>query len=536
MNKNCIYIIALLLFVSCKTTTKVDDVTSSSNLLQPDSVIVFPTEQINIFVDSLLHNEYKAMASVYQYHQNKALWLNDSNITTAIQWLKNAGNHGLDTTQLSINELLVFQKELAIRDSNFAYQRAIFDLQLTHKVQKLGYQIRYSNLKPTDFYATWNFDAPKTISDSVWINLIANNKADQLNAFFSPKHKLYQQLSQQLEWLNHQHDSVFQKIINPGFSLRKGDSNQYVVPLRLRLLPADSLHKMVFDDDLHHAVINFQKQHGLYADGIVGAKTYYFLNLSKKEQQNMIKMNLEKLRWLSDYQLQSGIVVNIPTMELTLYQTDSLVFQTEVIVGKYKNQTPVFHSNLDYVVFNPCWTVPNSIASKKMLPRLQKDSTYLQNRNMFITQNGKEINPCDIDFSKYNTNYFPFKIFQRTSSSNALGAVKFMFDNKYSIYLHDTPGKSLFQKSNRALSHGCVRVNRATTMAERILHDIDGQTTPHQYYYKKGYPIKVYLKKPISLSIVYFNYWYDNKTKQLVYNSDIYHKDRKLLETIANRN
>ncbi len=532
MKKYFVFVIGIWVIVSCKTTTKVDDVSKQNNI-QTDSVFTYPLQQINSNIDSLLGHKYASLATVYEYSQHKSIWPNDSSILTAIHWLQGAPNHGIDTSKLNIKQLITLQKQLNIRHADYAFQRALLDIQLTNAVKTLGYKIRFSSLKPSDYYPSWNFETPKALADSNWVKLVLNDNIEKLDAFFSPKHKLYQKLKEQLAQINQQPDSAYQKIVNPGFSLRKGDSNQYVVPLRTRLLKNDSTHQMVFDDELHKAVVQFQKSHGLLADGIVGGQTYYFLNLSKKEQQNLILLNMTKLRWLSDYQLQSGLVVNIPSMQLELYHNDSLYFETEVIVGEYKNQTPTFHSKLDYVVFNPCWTVPNSIAKKSMLPRLQKDSMYLQNRNMFITQNGKEIDPKSIDFSQYSKNYFPFKIFQRTSSSNALGQVKFMFENSYSIYLHDTPGKSLFQKSNRALSHGCVRVNSATTMAKIILQDIDGQTTPHQYYFSKGYPIKVYLNKPISLNLVYFNYWINPDSKQLRYYNDIYNKDSKLKAAIA---
>ncbi len=187
----------------------------------------------------------------------------------------------------------------------------------------------------------------------------------------------------------------------------------------------------------------------------------------------------------------------------------------------------MFASKLDYIVFNPCWTVPNSIASTSVLKGMKKDSLYLEKRNMFVCINGKEIASDNIHPEKYTSDNFPFTVFQRANENNALGQVKFMFENRYSIYLHDTPGKSLFSKPTRTFSHGCVRLENALQLSEIILKN-DNNTKSKESYLAKGFPVKVYLKNKIPLYLIYLTSHYDEKLNMVVFDKDVYTIDYKV--------
>ncbi|WP_083634373.1 L,D-transpeptidase family protein [Saccharicrinis aurantiacus] len=528
MKKTLFYIILVLIVLSCKSKKEIVQVVPQ--IKAP----TFPKEGINHFIDSTLQVSTDSnFIQLYRYSNNQFIWKNDSSVEHALKWISEARYHGLNAQEYQLDSLHNIWNKLELSDSNFIVNRASFDYSLTTAVQSLGRDIRYGKLNAEAYYKSWNFNKPESYSDSTWIDLVVNNKTSELNLFFSPKHKLYHHIYAELKDLLNQPEGETIQIVDPKFTLRQGDSNRYVLPIKQRLLNIDtSKYLMAFDAELHNAVVLFQQKHGLTADGIIGKNTYYYLNWDKQKHIEILLANQEKLRWIPAQQLDDGVVVNIPSMQLNIYRADSLFSTRRVVVGKYNNQTPILRSRLSYIVFNPCWTVPYSIASKSMLPRLKKDSLYLQKHNMFISQGGKEVMADSVDFNQYNSTNFPFTIFQRTDVNNALGAVKFMFHNNYSVYLHDTPSKRLFSRDIRAFSHGCVRVQNAKQMAEELLFDIDGQTVPHSYYYKKGFPVKVHLKNRLMLNLVYFTCWYDESDKQLKYYKDIYGKDYKIIRDL----
>lgn len=312
----------------------------------------------------------------------------------------------------------------------------------------------------------------------------------------------------------------------PGFINKVGDSNKYILPIKKRLgqlsLYAEDSITMKFDSTLYESLKQFQMLHNLMVDGVPGPKTYSKLKWEVSDYIKVLNRNFKKLQKDTILKSSERIVVNLPSFELKFYFQDSLLFQSDVIIGKRKTPTPLIESEIDYLVFNPCWTLPHSIAIKYVLPGLIKDSTYLKKRNMFITQHGERIIYDSIDFSLYNKENFPFKVFQNAGPGNALGKVKFMFDNKYHVYLHDTPDKHLFSRQNKCKSNGCVRVNRAEELAEIIMHNMD--TSDHQIpqLKKHGYPTKYYLKNKPKLYVTYYTVGFNPIFNQLVFYDDVY--------------
>jgi len=178
---------------------------------------------------------------------------------------------------------------------------------------------------------------------------------------------------------------------------------------------------------------------------------------------------MERCRWLNNDLPEEFILVNIADFQLYLFRNRIIDYNCRVVVGKEYHETPVFTSNIKYVVFNPTWTVPYSIASKETLPKLKRDPQYLQDRNMTLLRGNKVVDPSTVDFNQYSRSNFPFTIRQEPGPNNALGIVKFIFPNIHNVYLHDTPSKSYFKKGERAYSHGCVRVQNPLVLAEQVL-------------------------------------------------------------------
>jgi murein L,D-transpeptidase YcbB/YkuD len=318
------------------------------------------------------------------------------------------------------------------------------------------------------------------------------------------------------------------KLKYPDNLLKLGDSGTAVLQIKrklsqLGLYTADTL-TMQFDSNLKQSIQAFQRMHNLNADGVPGKNTYRYLAWPTERYLEKLKINQKRYENLPDSQPPTRIEVNIPEYALRLYHNDSLIQQFKVIVGKFKTQTPILTSEIDYLVFNPCWTVPHVIAVKSMLPKMKKDTNYLADRNMFITQNGQRVNSKEIDFSACSKDNFPYKIFQNASPGNALGQVKFMFDNPHAVYLHDTPQKYLFKKDYRTYSNGCIRLENAMQLAELILK-IDKNTAVISNKLAPGYPVKTYLNKPIPIIIQYQTVRYNEKLEMVQFFSDCYGLD-----------
>lgn len=344
-----------------------------------------------------------------------------------------------------------------------------------------------------------------------------DNTDSTLSAMFEQQLLFYQSL-----------DTVFLKsqIKYPGFINRPGDSNQYIIPIKKRLaqlkLYNGKVSSMKFDHDLDSALRRFQLMHALKVDGLPGPKTYEKLAWNPSDYLHVLKINYKKYQLLPDNLPPNRIVVNIPSYTLKLYLQDSLAFLTTVIVGKYKTPTPVLQSEIDYLVFNPCWTLPHNIAVKYVLPGLQQDSAYLKKRNMFLTLKGKTVASNTFCFSEYSKNNFPFKVYQNAGAENALGKVKFMFQNNYHVYLHDTPDKHLFNQQNKSRSNGCIRVKNAMKLAQKLYYNLDHQKKSMQSYLNPGYPVKYFLKTKPTLFITYFTVGYSPHLHSFIFYTDIY--------------
>jgi murein L,D-transpeptidase YcbB/YkuD len=297
-----------------------------------------------------------------------------------------------------------------------------------------------------------------------------------------------------------------------GPTFHYGESGPRIGALRARLdrmgypAPAIGPAASAFDQTLEQAVKDFQRAHGLNDDGVVGKRTIEAVNTSVKERWQQVAVNLERMRWTNRDPGSRYIVVNLPDFSGTLVENGEITWQSRTVVGlSQKHRTPEFTQVMRYLVVNPTWNVPASIAGKEYLPKLKRDPGALGKRNMrLLTRSGTEINPRLVDFSQFSSGNFPFLIKQKPGAGNALGKVKFMFPNKYSIYLHDTPSRSLFAKDARAFSHGCVRLERPLDLAHVLLK---GQYSDPQATFDGWLAAKserhVNLDRPLPVYIVY---------------------------------
>jgi murein L,D-transpeptidase YcbB/YkuD len=256
------------------------------------------------------------------------------------------------------------------------------------------------------------------------------------------------------------------------------------------------------------------------------------MNVSVEDRIAMIRVNLERARWIMHKLEPDFLVVNIAGYNIRRITHGETVYYSNVIVGKKYHQSPVFKGEMIYFVINPTWTVPYSIATKETLPKLKKDPGYLADKNMVIMdRNGKILDPNTIDFSQYSRGNFPFTVRQEPGPHNALGEVKFIFPNKYSVYLHDTPGRSLFSREDRAFSHGCIRLEKKWELLMSLMDDPAWNMDKINSILATHETTTVKLKEPIDILILYWTAGADQEAR-LFFNRDVYSRDAALLKAL----
>jgi murein L,D-transpeptidase YcbB/YkuD len=265
--------------------------------------------------------------------------------------------------------------------------------------------------------------------------------------------------------------------------------------------PADS--ESLHENNLIYALKGFQSLFNLTQDGKLGLQTLKKLNIPLKEIQSILIKNLHRWRNLNCLDNQRYILINIPSAELSFYDKDSLVTAMKVIVGKASTATPLISSKIDQIIFFPYWYVPNSIATKEILPVQQKEATFLENNGFQVLDElGNTIDPTTLPWATYTATNFPYRFRQVAGCDNSLGIVKFNFESPYAIYLHDTNHKELFSKSNRQISHGCVRLEKPYDLAAILLgsrsqvedalkHRFDTDLKPQ--YIRLDSPVQVFI-------------------------------------------
>jgi murein L,D-transpeptidase YcbB/YkuD len=282
----------------------------------------------------------------------------------------------------------------------------------------------------------------------------------------------------------------------------------------------------IFDDELDWALRRFQSRHGLEDDGKLGAKTLAALNVSVDERIEQILVNLERRRWLPRRFDGDYIWVNVPEFRLRAYRDGGLAREMNVVVGKPSTKTPLFSEKLAYVVFNPYWYVPPSIAQNELLPRHRNDSTYLSSRGFEVVDRNHEI-VSTAELSASGIRSGTVRIRRRPGASNDLGTIKFIMPNRHNVYLHDTSSRHLFSRSVRAFSHGCIRVEHPDGLATYVL---DGQVSEPDVYRMFGSGSKkdrkVVLERSISVYVVYFTAFMRDGVVH--FRNDIYGHDASL--------
>lgn len=314
------------------------------------------------------------------------------------------------------------------------------------------------------------------------------------------------------------------------------DTNAFKLLLKKRLIASHDYDSTISGTDsvkLVKAIKSFQRKHALHDDGKLGKNTFKAMNVSIETRIRQAEMNLERWRWEPAKMPERYAWLNIPGFHFAVIEADTMVMESRVIVGTVKNQTPVQVGKIRYFLIYPYWRVPYSIAWKEILPAVKRDTSYLRKHNFEVLQGGTVIDHTKLKWSKYSKSYLPFTFRQREGEDNSLGVMKFNFDNKYGVYLHDTNSKRLFGKESRALSHGCMRLEKYMDFANFLIRDDSLKYRPDSIllYLEKKEKKQIDLKKPINIYVKYFTANADEHGN-LFFFADIYGKDEKMIRAM----
>ena len=421
---------------------------------------------------------------------------------------------------------------------------AALDIRLTAMMLAFGGDVLAGRLDPRAVDDGWYLHSRRASIDSTLRAALEDEGFPDLLESLRPPQKEYRELVEILgDYRELLRDGGWAEVPR-GKALQRGDRGPRVAALRARLratgeLDAPEDAEPVFDDEVAEAVARFQARHGIVPDSSVGAATLSALNVSVEHRISQIELNLDRYRWLPAEFEDRYVLVNIPDFRLRAYNGGREVFEQRVIVGdEYQNATPVFADSMTYVVFRPEWNVPSRILVNEMLPKLRDDIYDLASRGFEVVDTeGDSLvqDPSSIDWDDEDTTELRYRVRQRSGESNSLGLVKFMFPNRFNIYLHDTPARKLFDRPVRTLSHGCVRVEDPVQLADFVLDgqgDWDeGKIRAAMEDPKAARGRTVSLERPVPVYLIYLTAFV--RDGELHFRNDPYGKDRRALARLG---
>lgn len=462
------------------------------------------------------------LRSYYSSRNGAALWTSGETLTPAaravLALIERADEHGLEP-----------RRSLALRTLVQTGTPALKDAALSVAAVQYARDARGARVNPLQVSRL--ITATPSLPEA-WSVLKALDGASAPAAVlegYHPRHAGYHALKARLAGLRKApvEPDVYNGLTH-GQTLRIGMVDDRV-PLLRDLLGLPAAAHMRYDRALADAVKAAQAGKGLPATGKLDAATVAALGgppatlISRKDAVGDIIANMERWRWLPEELGTEHVFVNIPSFALTFQRNGARVFQTRVIVGKPQTPTPIFSDRMQFLVVNPYWNVPPSIALKEMLPLLQKNPHALQARGLQVVRGGKVVDPSTIDWASSSVRSVAIR--QPPGERNALGHIKFMFPNEHAVYLHDTPSRGLFSRPVRAFSHGCVRVENPFSLADALLGEAYSE---RQLKAMIGGPERnVRLDNHIPVHLAYFTTFVD-EAGEVIHYPDLYGHNRRL--------
>lgn len=446
--------------------------------------------------------------------------------------LQSSSDHGLEPADYAVSRL---QHLLAEGTAEAAIQ---FNQLLNQAFVEYSDDVRSGRLRASVADADWTIPRP---ADEPAPPVLSTANAAALAGFIEtlpPQNPDYQRLKAALEKYRAIARDGAWPSLPPGPDLRQGMRHEQVVPLRNRLritgdytgeMQADPLY---FDAGIAQAVRRFQTRHGLSVSATVDERTRKALNVTVGERIRQLKLSMERWRWLPPELGERYVWVNVADADLQVVENGRPVLSMRAIVGRPYRQTPSFRGEMNRVVFNPSWTVPHTIAVQDLLPQQQQDPEFLSRKAIHVYrgwgENGTELDPGSIDWAALGPDNFPYRLRQEPGPANSLGRIKFVFDNPYDIYLHDTPVKPLFELPLRTFSSGCIRIEKPVELAAYLLQNEGFRSrTDIEAQIDRQTSEAIRLERQIPVYVVYMTSWV-SPDGMVHFRRDVYGRDERM--------
>jgi murein L,D-transpeptidase YcbB/YkuD len=457
-----------------------------------------------------------------------------------LQALEASLQHGLDPEDYHL--ALLRDKHSLMTASSSEDFLAELEILATDALARLAFHLHFGKVNPELLEPSWNFT--RSMGGISPVNAMNSllEADDLITAVFSlaPTMPRYTMLVDALA----QHRALAAAggwpSVPTGPTLRQGDRSLRVAAMRARLLASGDLASddaadpgdagggdpELYDAALAAAVRAFQRRHALEEDTVVGARTLAAMNVAVDARIDQLRVNLERVRWVFRDLGPRYVIANIARFRVTLIEDGEVVWETRAVVGRPYRQTPVFRSDMRYLVFNPTWTVPPGILASDLLPDILRDPNTLARRNMTLLDlQGRPVDPATVDWQSLPARGFPYMVRQQPGPDNALGQVKFMYPNPHHVYMHDTPLRNLFGEDFRFHSSGCVRVENVRELVAWLLNEMpDWNAGEIDRVIASGDRVDVRIKKPIPLHWVYVTGW-ATPDGVVQFRDDIYNRD-----------
>jgi murein L,D-transpeptidase YcbB/YkuD len=421
----------------------------------------------------------KVLPEIYEKENFRLIWTDPDAIQQLLDAVCTIREDGLDPQDYHLKELLLYQKATRTTGNNDHWLSTDFDILLTDSFIRLIYHLYFGKVDPATLHPGWNLFRQLNNRNParIILEIIQGGAIRSTIDSLRPKNPEYLRLKTALAQYRKIQSNGGWAPIPKGDILRKGDRSSRISLLRKRLAltdhaPALSDDPEFFDQSLEKAVKRFQTREEIDPDGVVDRPTLIELNHPVEWRIDQIRANLERMRWFLHDLPEQFVVVDIAGFFIHYYDHGRLAWKARAQVGDPYTETPCFKADIQYIVLNPSWTVPPSIAKRVFLPMLHQDPDSLKQTNIKIVDyEGKIVDPTNINWESYETRQFPYKFYQEAGPANPLGRIKFICPNPFHVYLHDTPDKKYFRENWRAFSAGCIRVENPFEFAVILLGD-----------------------------------------------------------------
>jgi murein L,D-transpeptidase YcbB/YkuD len=477
----------------------------------------------------------ETLLAYYQTSNGELLWLGSKRASALVARLKDAASEGLDPKDYPSAQLAAINEQSPTLDKR---KLAIVELYFSAAFLQYTSDLRVGRFLPNKIDPDFFLKARAIDQLAALKSLAQAPSLDQFFAAWQPRHAIYALLRAALARYRAIATMGGWGKVPVGATLHPGESDARVPAIRARLAITDGAGPAngdpnAYDAALVEAVKRFQERQGLAVDGVIGNSTIIAMNVSVADRIKSIIATMERVRWIPDDLGREFVIVNIAAFELRRFADGVVKERMPVVVGKTFHRTPVFSDRIRYVEFNPYWNVPPSIAIKEELPKLRSNPGAIAAQGFEAVEGGRVLALQSIDWSNYGPGNFPFELRQRPGANNALGRVKLIFPNAHNVYLHDTPAHSLFGRTERAFSHGCIRVSRPLELAEQVLRagGVAGWNKVRiDSVVASAKTTIVNLRDPLPVHITYLTAWVDDGV--LNFRQDIYGHDAKLLAAL----